>query len=104
MRAYTTPTLNITIKRKDGTAATDLDFTYLIFTLKGGKVRIDKRIEVADVEDGVFTVTLTQEETGSLPSRGTVFAEINFFSGSTRTATLIKQLDIDDNLIDEVVT
>lgn len=42
MRIYTTPELNITIKRRDGTVVTDLDFEYLIFTIKEGKNRLDK--------------------------------------------------------------
>lgn len=103
MRTYTTPTLRITLKKKSGEIATDLIFTYLIFTIKSGKNRIDKTVQSSEVTEGVFTVRLTQEETGSLSSYGPATAEINIFNGSTRLATLIKSLKIDPNLIEEVV-
>ena len=104
MRIYTTPVLNITIKRRDGTVVTDLDFEYLIFTIKEGKNRLDKRIESSAVVDGKFQVVLTQEETGQFSSYGAAKAEINFFKGSSRVGTIIKSINIDDNLIEEVIT
>lgn len=103
MRIYTTPTLNITIKRRDGTVVTDLEFEYLIFTIKEGKNRLDKRVEASEVSEGTFQVNLTQEESGMFSSYGTAKAEINIFNGSSRVATLIKSLNIDDNLIEEVM-
>ena len=102
MRQYTTPTLNITIKKKSGEVATDLVFDYLIFTIKGNRIRLDKEIQFSEVTEGKFKVRFTQEETGSL--KGTkARAEINFFAGEKRLATLIKTIDLDENLIDEVV-
>lgn len=103
MRTYTTPLLNITLKRKDGTVVTDLMFDYLIFTVSSGKKRIDKRIEASEVEEGTFSVRFTQEETGSLGAYGTTKAEINFFSGNYRLATVIKNINMDANLIEEVI-
>lgn len=102
MRKFTTPTLNITIKRKSGEVATDLVFDYLIFTLKNTDKRLDKRVEFADFTEGTFKVRFTQEETGAFTG-AMVRAEINFFIGETRLGTLIKNVDLDENLIDEVV-
>ena len=102
MRTYTTPTCTITIKRKDGTVASDLQFDYLIFTVKHSGKRVDKQIDYSAFHEGQFTVTYTQEETGSLPAFGNVQAEINFWRGEKRLATIIKTLSIDGNLIDEV--
>ena len=102
MRKFTTPTLNITIKKKTGEVATDLIFDYLIFTLKASGKRLDKRVEFAEVDEGTFKVRFTQEETGAF-SGMSVKAEINFFSGTTRLGTLIKSIVLDENLIDEVV-
>lgn len=102
MRKFTTPTLNITIKRKSGEVASDLVFDYLIFTLKAENKRLDKRVDFAEVEDGTFKVRFTQEETGEF-SGMQARAEINFFTGSTRVATLIKSISLDENLINEVI-
>ena len=102
MRKFTTPTLNITIKRKSGEVASDLVFDYLIFTLKVGSTRLDKQIEYGETEEGTFKVRFTQEETGQF-SGMTARAEINFFTGSTRVGTLIKSINLDENLINEVV-
>lgn len=103
MRIFTTPDLRIRILKKDGTVATDLEFEYLIFTLRSCCARLDKRVDASEVEEGVFTVTLTQEETGLFPGYDTVKAELNFFNGNKRLGTLIKTISTDDNLIDEVM-
>lgn len=103
MRTFTTPTLNITIKKKStGDIATDLVFDYLIFTIKSNKKTIEKRVEFSQFVEGIFQIDFTQEETGSLPANGTVQAEINFWLGDKRSASMIKTLKIDDNLIEEV--
>lgn len=103
MRTYTTPTLNITVKKKStGEPAADLIFDYLLFTIKHNKVTIEKRVEFSEYSEGVFQIELTQEETGSLPANGTVQAEINFFLADKRSASMIKTLKVDDNLIEEV--
>lgn len=105
MRIFTTPTLNIHIRKKDGSPATDLEFEYLIFTIKSldGKTRLDKRMESSEVSEGSFVIELTQEETGMFEADETLRAEINFFNADKRLATLIKATSMDDNLIDEVV-
>lgn len=102
MRKFTTPTLAITLKKKTGEIASDLVFEYLIFSLKSGTKRLDKRVESAEVTEGTFKVIYTQEETGAFMG-ATVRAEINIFSGSTRLGTLIKDVNLEENLINEVV-
>ena len=102
MRKYTTPTLNVTLKKRSGEIATDLVFDYLIFTLKANGKRLDKRVEFADVEEGIFKIRFTQEETGMFLGM-TARAEINFLAGSTRLGTLIKDINLEENLIDEVI-
>ena len=102
MRKFTTPTLNVTIKRKSGEVATDLQSDYLLFTIKANGKRIDKRIEFAEVTEGVFKVHFTQEETGAFMGIQ-VQAEINFFAGEKRLGTLIKTIRLDENLVDEVI-
>ena len=102
MRRFTTPTLNITIKKKSGEVATDLVFDYLIFTIKANGKRVDKRVEYSEVTEGTFKVRLSQEDTGLLGSV-VVKAELNFFLGETRLATLIKSIDLAENLVNEVI-
>lgn len=102
MRKFTTPTLNITIKNKQGEVVTDLVFDYLIFTLKTSNKRLDKRIEFPEYQEGMFKVRFTQEETGDFKGMS-ARAEINFFNGSTRLGTIIKSLNLEENLIDEVI-
>ena len=102
MRKFTTPTLNIRIFKNNEEPASDLIFEYLIFTLKDDKHRLDKRIEFAEFDEGTFKVRYTQEETGSFASN-MARAEINFFNGETRLGTLIKTINLAENLINEVV-
>lgn len=103
MREYTTPTLKITIKYRDGRIADDLVFTKLIFSLKGECLRIDKEIPSEDVIEGKFNVNLTQDETAQLRYGKKVRAEINFLYGEKRFATNILPLRIDENILNEVI-
>ena len=103
MRQYTTPTLNITLKHKDGTVASDVEFNYLIFSLRSACYKIDRKIESSEVVDGAFSVTFTQEETSKMKLGDTVEMELNFFLGDTRFATNIKRIDIDRNLLQKVI-
>ena len=102
MRKFTTPTLNVRIFKRTGEPASDLLFEYLLFTLDDGKTRIDKRIEFAEFDEGTFKVRYTQEETGSFSSN-MARSEINFFNGETRLGTLIKTINLAENLINEVI-
>lgn len=102
MRRFTTPTLNITIKRENGEVATDLIFDYLMFTIKSNGKRIDKTIPFSEVQEGKFKVRYTQEETGQMGGCS-VKSEINFFTNNTRVGTIIKCINLDDNLVNEVI-
>lgn len=111
MRRYTTPTLQITITKQVGTDecgrpiyedATDLVFDYLLFAIKDDAHKVVKRVEFSQVEAAKFNVHFTQEETGWFD--GVVAeAQINFFTGETRVATIIRTINLTENLIDEVV-
>lgn len=103
MRQYTTPILNITLKYKDGTTATNLEFDYLIFSLRSKCYKIDKTIQKEMVEEGVFSVSFTQEETSQMKLGETVEMELNFFYQDIRFATNIKQMKIDRNLLQEII-
>lgn len=103
MRQYTTPTLNITLKYKDGTVASDLEFDYLVFSLRSACYKIDRKIQKESVEEGVFSVTFTQEETSKMKLNDNVEMELNFFKGQTRFATNIQQMKIDRNLLQEII-
>lgn len=103
MRQYTTPTLNITLKHKDGSVASDVDFTYLIFSLRSACYQIDREIPKADVTDGVFSVTFTQEETGKMKLGDDIEMELNFFHNDKRFATEIKRMKVNRNLLNEVI-
>lgn len=103
MRQYTTPTLNITLKHPDGTIASDIEFDYLIFSLRSACYSIDRRVETSDVIDGMFSVTFTQEETSKMKVGDNVDMEINFISGDTRFATNIKNTRLDKNLLQEII-
>ena len=112
MRAFTTPTLRMTVMKKVGydehglpifEPATDLVFDYLIFTIKCLGKRIDKNVPFSDyTEEAKFTVRYSQEDTSVL--KGIAEAEINFMRGETRIGSCIQYIDIEKNLINEVIT
>ena len=103
MRQYTTPTLNITLKNKDGTVASDLVFDYLIFSLRSACYRIDKQINPSQVVEGVFSVDFTQEETSKMKLNDDIEMEINIFQNDKRYATNIKRMKVDRNLLQEII-
>lgn len=99
MIRWTTPTLTIGIPE-------GLVFDYLLFTLTGteSNKQINKRVEFAGVVDNVFTVTYTQEETGSFEEKEIIKAQINFMQGEAlRYASNKQYLVAEQNLIDEVI-
>ena len=103
MIEYTTPTLPITIKYRDGTVASDLEFDYVLLTLSGEGMRIERKVDYEDVTEGRFEVELTQEETGSLIANSTLEAQLNIMIGSNRIGTNIKKLTVTKNLHGEVI-
>lgn len=104
MRRYTTPTLPMTVP-------VDLTGADIYVTIKQGQRKIQKTgadvVSVYDSESGKTTlsVTLTQEETGQFLSERKANVQVNWiFADGTRDATNIKQIDVSENLIAEVVT
>lgn len=96
MIKWTTPTLKCTIPN-------DLQLDYVLLTLKQNSIAIEKRIEAANITDGVFEVYFTQEETGQFYKNMSIEAQLNIMHGETRLATNIVQLKITENLHDEVI-
>lgn len=103
MRQYTTPTLNITIRYKNGEIATDLEFEYLVFSLRSECKKIDRIIEKKQVVDGVFTVTFTQEETAKFKIGQSIEMELNFYDNGERFASNIRRMEVSKNLLNEVI-
>ena len=99
MIKWTTPTLRCNLM-------TELDFDYIIFTLKSSTGKVEKRIEKSEVivedEKTYFDVTFTQEETGDIVG-GKVEAQLNLMNGDTRIATNIIELNASRNLHNEVI-
>lgn len=104
MREFTTPTLNITIRYRDGTVASDLEFDFVLFTLVSGKTIVEKKVPYEDVIEGVFSIEFTQEETGSLTPGSTAECELNIMAGSNRIGSAIKRIAISKNLHQGVIT
>lgn len=103
MRRYTTPTLHMTVP-------VDLTGAEIYVTIKQGQRKLQKTgadvISVYDSESGKTTlsVTLTQEETGAFLAEKKAYVQVNWiFSDGTRDATNIKQIDVSENLIAEVI-
>lgn len=103
MRQYTTPSLKVTLKRKDGSIATDLNFTYLIFSIRSSCQALDIKLDKEEVIDGVFYVNLTQEQTAKLKLDVNAEVEVNFFHGDDRFATSIQKLKVNRNLLDRII-
>lgn len=91
MIRWTTPTLECTIP-------TDIDFDYLILTIKCGEAEIDKEVQASEVTDGEFSITLTQAESSLFPAGAFVSAQINFIDGGTRFASKRESLYVSENL------
>ena len=104
MRRYTTPTVPMSVP-------VDLTGAEIHVTLKQGARKIQKTgadvVPVYDSESGktVLSVSLTQEETGLFVAEKKVYVQVNWiFPNGMRDATNIKQIDVSENLISEVIT
>ena len=103
MYQYTTPTLEFELKDKETKELLkDLEFDYLIITLKSGNNKIEKPISRQQYQEGTFTVKLTQEETAQL--QGVISAQANIIVGDNRFATSKATKNIDCNLHAEVIS
>lgn len=103
MRQYTTPSLRITLKDKHGQPVTDMDFDYILVTFRCGDYLIEREVKKAETEQGVFTITLTQEETAGLTIGRACDVELNIMAGTARIGTQIKRVSVDRNLHEEVI-
>lgn len=103
MRQYTTPTLNIKITYRNGIVAEDLDFDYVLLTIRCGDYKIEREVPKSQTDHGTFSVKLTQEETGGLKVGELCEIELNVMAGTTRIGTQIHRVTVCRNLHDEVV-
>ena len=104
MRRYTTPTLPMTVP-------VDLTGAEIHVTIKQGARKIQKTgadiVSVYDSESGKteLSVSLSQEETGAFLAEKKAYVQVNWiFPNGIRDATNIKQIDVSENLIAEVIT
>lgn len=96
MIKWTTPTLTCTIPP-------NIDFEYIILTLKQNEIVLNKRIEKEQVNLGRFDVSFTQEETGQFDKLFNIEAQLNIINGDVRLGTNIETIMITKNLYDEVI-
>lgn len=96
MIKWTTPRVKCTIPN-------DLPLDYVLLTMKQGEVIIEKTIQPAEIEDGVFYVTFTQEETSMFDLLKDINVQVNIMSGSTRMASRILTITATHNLHNEII-
>lgn len=96
MIKWTTPRLKCTIPQ-------DLPLDYVLLTLKQGAVVLEKKILNQEIEDGIFYVTLSQEETSLFNVGLSINAQVNIMSGDTRLASRVLNLTATKNLHDEEI-
>lgn len=96
MIRWTTPTL--TCSMPDG-----ITCDYVILTIRQGDLLIEKTIQSSEITEDVFSVTLTQSETGSLIAHLPCEAQLNIVKDDVRLATNVVELEIDINLHNEAI-
>ena len=99
MIKWTTPTLLCKIPK-------DIAFDYLILTLKSRSYKINKTVPFSEIEDGTFSITLSQEETSKFEIGTNVEAQVNIISDGdllTRLGSNIICLHVCRNLYDEEI-
>ena len=104
MKRFTTPSILMTVP-------VDLTGADIYVTIKQGQRKLQKTgadvISVYDSESGKteLSVSLSQEETGAFLAEKKAYVQVNWiFLDGTRDATNIKQIDVSENLIAEVIT
>ena len=101
MIRYTTPTITLTISN-----FTLPDEANVYVTLKQGTTLLTKNeITYAQTQTcSTFSITLTQEETGSFKTSSPVQVQVNWItSAGVRGATKIATIASFENLLDEVI-
>lgn len=96
MKKWTTPSVKCTIPN-------ELPLDYVLLTLKQDAIKIEKKVMASEVEDGVFYVTFTQEETSLFDVGKKIKVQVNIMSGNTRLASRILEIVATCNLHDEAL-
>lgn len=96
MIKWTTPRVKCTIPP-------DLPLDYVLVTFKQGSIVIEKKVTSEQIEEGVFYINFTQEETSQFNIGLGVDVQINIMSGSTRLASRILKVTATKNLHDEFI-
>ena len=96
MIKWTTPRVKCTIPA-------DLPLDYVLLTMKQDSIKLEKKIMADQIEDGVFYVTFTQEETSMFDLWKEIQVQVNIMSGSTRMASRILIVTATHNLHNEVI-
>lgn len=96
MIAWTTPTLKCSIPK-------EVEFDYLVLTLKSKNTKLEKKIDSSEIDNGKFNITLSQEETAMFSNSVVVDAQVNIIQDETRLASNILRLQICSNLHNEVM-
>lgn len=81
----------------------DLPLDYVLVTFKQGAIVVEKTVVAEQIEDGVFYIDFTQEETSQFNVGLGVDVQINIMSGSTRLASRILKVTATKNLHDEFI-
>lgn len=81
----------------------DLPLDYVLVTFKQGSIVIEKKVMSEQIEEGVFYIEFTQEETSQFNIGLSVDVQINIMSGSTRLASRILKVAATNNLHDEFI-
>ena len=102
MRQYTTPTLTITVKGVDLTAA---DSVWVTIANKERNVVITKDEPTLTVSgsDTTCTITLSQEETRRFAAKSKVDIQVNWMTDAVRCATDIASVTAFENLLKEII-
>lgn len=99
MRRYTTPSIMLTLK---GVDITTYD-VYVTITQGGNSITVENPPAQLVGCNTVLTVTLTQEQSAQFHA-GMVDVQVNWVDiAGRRSATKIKRVGIDANLLDEVI-
>lgn len=100
MRRYTTPTLSLRVK------SANLTGCRVFVTLVQGAFKIEEQATPSlDGSDTALMVPLSQSQTGHLKAGRKCRIQVNWIDRSgNRNATNIKEVPVDENLLDMVVS
>ena len=102
MIQFTTPTFKIRLL-KNKTVYDDFICDYLLVTLTSECTVIEKKIPYEDIEEGIFYVHFTQEETAMLKVGEVCEMQLNVMRSGERFASKTKRLVVSKNLHKAVI-